>query len=1051
MANPLGDSPAASANPLGDSAVVGNPLGDQSPETNPVGDAPASGATAELSPLGQLIEKAKQNPNSGDLMQVAKFALLHPIDYAKGTWEAAKAVEQATPKARKQVSEELSKPNISLPRLDEKQPGLAGVGAGIVNAGEKTLEGLTAPANEPILVGGAALAPLAAVSTAAAFTLRGLAAYFSGSMLWSAGKGAHTAGEMIGEKIVHPEIPITGGQIAEAVTEPVLTAAMGAAAGKVALTPGPRPVARQLPVSSSTVDALGYLDLKRTDAVQQWVATDNPAKTMVYAKDAVNSATERAANTAANDVLADLSSKFNKEELPQARKAMVPAVESGLDPIALQGMRDKLTTANITNPDAVTAAKEMVDSIDFALARLDDLRPAVTKHQAITSAIYQHAQDSGIEFPYRDNYVLHAQDFTAPEGFEAAARGAGGAMAFKKMREFDTYADSIAANVAPKTTDGVDLLRTSVRATQGAVNRNLWSDALQGMKDPKNQQPLVVPRTSVTRPDGTTYLDTPAGYSPTEIGGRPMAIQNGYAGLFDALTDPSKVDPTLSKINATAKSVMLAIDTYHLGRLAYYQAASELSRGEVPVPTYQHGLLLGDMPMPAIEDMARRGEINAQDLPQIRQDKAIIDMGVNHGLNVGRIADSLHQEWIQQVPIIGQVNKFIFHQFQRGAIYDMFTREFRYQQAEHPELTNEQVARTVAKDVNTRLGNIGSQGIFKSNTAKDIARLVILAPQWIEALIRSEVGAVGELATAVLQALKTNRFTPGLLGRTAAALTLGGFTANQVINLMTRGKPTWENPEEGFGTKISAWVPDFVGKGPGFFLNPTTLPFEVSHLLMKSFERTGDWRDAIESYLRGRLSAIGRVPADILSKHDAMGRPLTTLGTVADAVPLPIAGSAAFAAAKQVVTGEHSEVFAGQFEKQALASAGIRLDQALSHEQRIQALASDFAKERGREPWQGPPGEYSDLNRYLRLDNHSAAEQALDDLLKTKKPKDVDEYYRTMIHHPFTGKKQWEAPFYSKLTAEEKTVYSQAVRERAAIAQKGRQLLRQHLMTAGKP
>jgi hypothetical protein len=408
----------------------------------------------------------------------------------------------------------------------------------------------------------------------------------------------------------------------------------------------------------------------------------------------------------------------------------------------------------------------------------------------------------------------------------------------------------------------------------------------------------------------------------------------------------------------------------------------------------------------------------------------------------------MHEEWVQAVPVLGDVNKFIFQQFQRGAIYDMYTKEFRFQQAENPQLSNEAIAAKVASDVNTRLGNLGSQGLLKSKTAQDIARLVVLAPQWNEALIRSEVGGAKQLAGAIPQALQTGRFTPGLLGRTAATLAIGQFAANQIINLMTRGKPTWDNPEEGLGPKLSAWIPDFIGKGPGFFLNPMTLPMEITHLLMKTFERTGDWRDAIDQYVRGRLSTIGRPVADIATKHDALGRPLTTLGTIADSVPLPIAGSSAVNAAKQMATGVPSESFPGQFQKQALSTFGVRTDQAPAPEQRIQALASQFKRDRNLgSNAEYYSGDYQPLANALRVGNSKEAQSALDDLLEKKTPQAVAKHFQDAWAFPFTGSKREEMLFYHGLDPEQRDTYREAIVNRRNLSQAAMQALRTHLAT----
>src|ERR1035438_7300976 len=119
MANPLGDSPAVSANPLGDSAVVGNPLGDQPVvQQNPLGDKPTVPSPAQsLSPLGQLVEKAKAEPDSSDTLNIAKFAFTHPIDFFHGMEKAVPAAAAAYPALSARVFEAAQKPTINLRQI----------------------------------------------------------------------------------------------------------------------------------------------------------------------------------------------------------------------------------------------------------------------------------------------------------------------------------------------------------------------------------------------------------------------------------------------------------------------------------------------------------------------------------------------------------------------------------------------------------------------------------------------------------------------------------------------------------------------------------------------------------------------------------------------------------------------------------------------------------------------------------------------------------------------------------------------------------------------
>jgi hypothetical protein len=53
-------------------------------------------------------------------------------------------------------------------------------------------------------------------------------------------------------------------------------------------------------------------------------------------------------------------------------------------------------------------------------------------------------------------------------------------------------------------------------------------------------------------------------------------------------------------------------------------------------------------------------------------------------------------------------------------------------------------------------------------------------------------------------------------------------------------------------------VPDYVGNSSGFFLNPITLPTEMTHLLLKGHARTGRWDMALVEAIKSRFSSFGR-------------------------------------------------------------------------------------------------------------------------------------------------------------------------------------------------
>ncbi|MDE2101275.1 MAG: hypothetical protein KGL39_28775, partial [Patescibacteria group bacterium] len=532
---------------------------------------------------------------------------------------------------------------------------------------------------------------------------------------------------------------------------------------------------------------------------------------------------------------------------------------------------------------------------------------------------------------------------------------------------------------------------------------------------------------------------------------RQVALHRGYAGLFHDLTQGSAlsggpVRNSFLQLASTAKHVMLLFDTYHLGRLAFWNAVTRMG-----LPTSRRGVTLLDTSPGEMELMARNGEIPEELAQRLLEEKRKLDVLLQHGLNVGSVSDNLHAEWVQKLPVTGRFNRWLFEQYQRGAMSEVALIELERQRNAHPELSESQAARMVAKAVNTRFGNLGSQGWIKSKTIQDLARLCFLAPQWNESLIRAEVGAVRDAAGAVGDAPK-GKLRMGTLGRTVGMAVLGQFLANQLINYFFRGKPTWENAEEDPGAKISAHIPDAIGKGPGFFLNPLGIAAEVTHLLWaKTARNGGDFSQALSQYAMGRLSGLSKAGAALVWRRDAMGRPLRTGKDVAlevaqDIFAMPLSGSAIYRAGKQTVTGEHEEAFPGQFQKQLMQTFGIKTDQAPSAEQRIRRLATEFKR---KLPGYVPNpdyagGVYDGLKQALYRGNMRDAAAELEDLRNKVPERNILRYMRSFDHHPFVGSRVKEAQFKKGLSEEQLQTYDRAREEQKTVKGRFEELLKQH-------
>ena len=289
----------------------------------------------------------------------------------------------------------------------------------------------------------------------------------------------------------------------------------------------------------------------------------------------------------------------------------------------------------------------------------------------------------------------------------------------------------------------------------------------------------------------------------------------------------------------------------------------------------------------------------------------------------------------------------------------------------------------------------------------------------------------------------------GTLGRATATAFIGQFIANQLINYYTRGTPTWENPEEGFEAKISAWIPDKLGKSSGFFLNPMTLPLEMSHLFLKGYHRTGSAAESALAAVSSRFSSLSRFLETLYTGHDNEGNVANgtadRIGLAAKtAAPTPISGGAIYRFGKQLVTGEPEEKYPRQFQRQAMQTFGIKPDAAPSPEQRIYRLAEEFNRAHGiKERPRNFDRPFATLDNALKTGNMTTARRELDAMMKERKAKQILERYHDRITDAFTGKADREREFLATLTPEQRQQYDAARDERKRIAEEVKNLLKQ--------
>ena len=741
-------------------------------------------------------------------------------------------------------------------------------------------------------------------------------------------------------------------------------------------------------------------------------------------------------------------------------QAIGALVEAGISKDKLIENIDRLAAARGTDLP-FGEIKKWREANQYALDNFDRLKETAEKYVSMTKDQVQQENGVGIDTAYRNDYVYHMQDVDEGENTPFTGRDTGSTN-FKQERSFDTFTDSLLAGVKPKTLNAITLLEQRIAKGQRMINRRLWATSARDIIDPASQKPIVTDlevgsRMAADLENGgnkkITTQTPPEGYVKRQIGGEDIAVHEGYAGLFDSLLDPSILDRNymgaLAKKSAMfLKQAKLAIDTFHPSRMAI-MLTSLIGR-----PTFKKGLWVLDNSIEGIKAMEAHGELPKGAAQWAESIKPIVDLLHVQGLNVGKITDNMHADLIHGLPGLRDMQRFTFDRLVRGSMETAAVNEFMRLKKLMPELTDEQLARKIAKDINTRFGSLGNQGWIKNKTFRDIANFLFLAPQWNESLLRAEYGTYKQAGIMAIDAATKRRIVAGTLLKSSGTLVAGMFVANQIINQITRGNFTWENPEEGINSKISAWIPSPFGQGHGLFLNPLSLPLEIGHQLMERIEKTTTINQAVQDVLSYKLSGYGQAIQTFITKKDINGTYNTdwklAMAMAKDVLPLPMQTDTALRAARSIMSGKVTESFPNQIGKQMLASFGLKTSAAPSPTQRMYALARAWKDANGiQETPIAGEGTYTKMLHALETGNDDDESNEMDKLLKERTPQQVMSYFTKLPNRAFTGSKQNDLRFVQTLSPEQRDALTQARKDRETMAVRAIQLLGKKVQ--GKP
>lgn len=657
-------------------------------------------------------------------------------------------------------------------------------------------------------------------------------------------------------------------------------------------------------------------------------------------RDAVDSATLTTANKAENHINLIATRDFG-DSAQAAKNAVFAILDVKGDQTKLAAMQSKVAN----NPEALAAVK-------FADKNWNALQPLVQHVGAVDAQNMSMAKAAGVSIPQLDDYLKRQYQQEERGFFFRDQTEPGIGQASKNARKYPTLADAIADGLKPQTLDAAALVGKRTAEIQREINQKTWIDTFKTIKD-KAGNPIITDLKQVGK--GVRLPD--AGYVSMELTpGHSVGVLKGFKSVFDAVTGTSRISGSktgqaLLQSQGVLKHSMLAFDSFHAFRVAQFYK----SLGAKNISDYKLGLSLLEYSKGDLAEAAKQGLIPQEaikyanepvNVPQGKFSRQeVTSLGIQNGLIVGRHSEALYTSFVRSFPIVkdtlGRANRFIFDKLSRGAALDAFQINFERVANDHPTWTKEQVARNVARDINFRLGNIGRQGIFKSRQMQDLTQLAFLAPRWVESMAQSEVRSAGQIGKSLIPGENFGKL--GTLGKSTSGLLAAYVVATQILNILTTGKPTWNNDKD---HQLDAYIPSLTKEGKGFYLSPLSVVAELTHDALRYTKQGKNPAEVAAQITMNKLSPISRAIGTGFTGTDWQGgkiddswnRVKQVAFTLATPAPLPLQASIRAVKQRDLSPLEH-QVFAMagfKVEPESTAEILTRQTKGLNLKQRIQ-------------------------------------------------------------------------------------------------------------------
>ncbi len=725
-----------------------------------------------------------------------------------------------------------------------------------------------------------------------------------------------------------------------------------------------------------------------------------------------------------------------------------------------------------------------------------DLMRTAKRMRGDLNGLYNELQANGISFKEAENYLPGRYDMSGTDGrglWMQQPKIFG--LKWREPKTFQSYYEAFADKdeageptmFIAATRDGASLVGHAARRGLELIQRNQAVEFVKGLHTPDGAavavDPVISPATgSPIAPKGF------AGYEAVPMGGKYLAVHPDFAPAVRALWGRSPIADlpiprAILNFEQLLKHNLLIGDFFHLGRMGYYAASIMRSKAG-----WRKGWSALDMAERDLPEAVKRGIITPREAAWSQEKvkfgnnmitrKQLLDRSQSGatGFNVGRIQDALYKDVFTQLtptsgpirrlvagitdPSTGRYNRWLFDKVTRGLMAESLVYEFErqskglektYRRGAKGELeeytqagTHEKLLRDISRDLNNYYGNIGKQGWMKAAWQQDLARMFLLAPQWLEGLVKKEaVGASRLTGLSKVMGKREGLSAIGTTGRGIGTGILFMLGVTQAINLITRGKPTWKNDEKGH--KFDAWIPIGGGRNQGMWLSPLSLFAEITHDVYRLAETRPTVMSAIDQIAGNKESPLLRA-ALIGLTGESQGQRYTSSagqlkGVAKSLAPVPITfGKLGQFAGHAIAPGTVPPVAPGTIPRSILGSAGIKAEPAQSALSQAQHMAEDFLKKNDLKKdtgWQqvmvDEPG-YTRLRTQIRNGDNAGAARTYKALLKNRKESDITKAMKLWAKHPLAGKNTKN--FLSSLSDKELDTVTQANEERQALLEK---------------